>query len=319
MPVVINYVWLGARPLGALEKFNIYSWRALGHTVAIYVDTFVPFTPRTNYLSDLGLEEGDALVYDLRLTILGKDEVNVTQKNETQTPRALLSKTRAVLLKWLKAVSKDRPPGQDQLYNMIDLAKSYIGGTQRGIVLDLKVGPSQHVAAYDACFQTKFVSYTRGGTTAGLPENQCMGTMQESPNLRAEYAAAFDRGVSSNKLEEVDCTQKWFDLITGFHGRAFKTTQRNIDVATKPPDESLPLENFKVFEIGATSHGPFRVFKKASDQTNKAGSSTTKKDVRFLCEDVWRKELAKLKNNGGDTGFLEKVENALQELRGDSP
>jgi hypothetical protein len=297
MPLFINHVWFGNNALGALEKFNIYTWKSLGATVTIYAKHWT------------GSHTADSLgVKDVTVVNIGP----LLDEDDQQLARTL-PKTRELLKAWLAAAG-NAPPGGDGIYNMVDVTKSYIGGTRRGIVLDLKVGPSSHVAAYQACFDSKFVSYTRGGNTAGdMPENQCIGTMQAANTQRDKYANSFEANLNMNFEGLRDKpNNKWFDLITGFHGRAYKKTSF-IDVATKDPGGGAVGNEYEVQEIGDPSHGPFRVFKKASDQSNKSTGETTPQEVKQLCQWVWDNELS---SGNGDPRFLKKVQKALQALPG---
>lgn len=301
-PLMINYVWMGSGALSPKDKFNIYSWRALGHEVNICA--FHPSSTHT--FESLGLEEGDATVVDLRELLADDDAFD----GDGDDPRAILSETRALLLSWLDAVPDSGKIEREHLYNMIDLTKSYLGCTRRGIVLDLKVGPSTHVAAYESVFQEMFVSYSRGGNTAGgRPENQCMGTMQETDELRCEYARTFEQNIITNLEGLKDHNASWFNAITGYHGRAWASTTSPIDVVTTSPDQR-DISEFEVKEMGK-NFGPFRVFKKPGDQTNKAAGGTSNNDIRFLCRDVFNDEL---KNSGGDEEFLRKAKGAMDEL-----
>jgi len=308
-PLCINYVWLGTSQLGALEKFNIYSWRAMGCIVTIYTFHFTPNTTHT--VESLGLEEGDAVVVDLP-ALLGADD-DVDDDND---PRTHLRTARTLLKTWFKAVPKNgEKPQREHIYNMVDLTKSYLGGTRLGIVLDLKVGPSKHLSHYKSCFEERFISYSRGGKAA-IVENQCMGTMQITNELRLKYAKSFDLEIKKNLEGLNNHNGSWFNLITGFHGRAFQATNAGIDVVKEAPSKKINLVQLDVFEIGAKNCGPFRVFKKASDQTNQAPNAggTTKNQVKFLCQDVWKHEL---KNSGGDGDFLAKVQKVMQQLPSD--
>ena len=150
--MIIHNVWLGNGQLGALEKFNLYSWRALGHEVHIYTHAFAGH-PQPNAES-LGLEAGDAQLHKLLDEVLVEDEVEAKADTEAKkdTAKASLGDARSILAKWLKqgsarviptdqkAKDKEQEEFKPALYNMIDLAKSYLGGTRQGIVLDTKVG-----------------------------------------------------------------------------------------------------------------------------------------------------------------------------------
>jgi hypothetical protein len=205
---------------------------------------------------------------------------------------------------------------------MVDLTKSYLGGTQRGIVLDMKVGPSVHLQDYADSFNRKLISYTRGRNTAGgLPENQSMGTMQDSDELRKEYAERFNAKVKS--LAGASPNKAWFDALTGAHGRSYEQTRKWLDVATKTPSggeadvakraklEDKATSTYEVGEPGGTSWGPFRVLKAAGDQTNKGGAKSNPNTVPNLAEDVWSRELS---GSDGDAAFIRKAQAAMQAM-----
>ncbi len=165
--LIINYVWLGSNPLGPLEKFNLYSWRALGHLVNIYTHPFERDPPRTE--ATLEIDAADATVIHLG-TLLGVDNLA-----PPGSAKATLGDARSILMRWLGRYRHRQTQQRAHIY-MVDLTKSYLGGTQRGIVLDMKVGPSVHLQDYAESFSHKLISYTRGRNTAGsLPENQSIG------------------------------------------------------------------------------------------------------------------------------------------------
>jgi hypothetical protein len=282
--IIINYVWLGNNPLGALEKFNILSWRALGHIVNIYTHPFAGGPPRN--LGNLGLQPGEAHVIDLA-SVLTADSHAVGEYN----PKAALGDARSILGRWLGAMPEHDPPTKEHIYNMVDLTKSYLGGTQRGIVLDMKVGPSKHLQHYVDSFHNKLISYTRGGNTPELPENQSIGTMQEAETLRLAYAINFNNKMKG--LANVDHNAAWFNQITGYHGQSYQATQEWLDVATKAPDGRPAEGRYPVSEPLNLGSGPFRVFKRANDQSNKSVGGTTKNEVKFLAEETMRREFPK--------------------------
>lgn len=301
--LIINNVWLGSNPLGPLEKFNLYSWRALGHSVNIYTYPFGSDPPRTE--ADLGLDAGDATIIHLGKLLEGDDSASVG------SAKALLGDARSILKRWLKAIPAQRKPSIEHIYNMVDLTKSYIGGTQRGIVLDMKVGPSVHLQDYMDSFTHKLISYTRGRNTAGgLPENQSIGTMQETDDLRKLYAEKFNSKVKALANESHD--KPWFNELTGYHSRSYDQTRKWLDVATKSPSGTEATGTaYEVSEPGARSRGPFRVFKHAGDQSNRAGQKPSPSIVRNLAQDVWEGELSV---SGGDDKFLLKAKAAMELL-----
>ncbi|TDD03477.1 hypothetical protein E1292_21010 [Nonomuraea deserti] len=304
MAVKVNHVWFGDNPLGTLDKFNVYTWRALGHEVTIYAHRWNG-TPHDE--ASLGLSGSGVKVENLS-TILAEDD---NKRTET------LPETRALLKGWIEATNKEKPLETDFIYNMVDLTKSYIGGTCQGIVLDLKVGPSPHLAAYEEVFKQKFVSYTRGGNTPGdRPENQCIGTMEEADTLRSMYATAFDGRIKDNldgqRGLRTKPAEKHFNTITSIHGNGFEAATPNIDVATKTPKGDDVGNQYVVGEIRQQGHGPFRVFKAADDQTNKSGVKTKPVEIVVLCQQVWDDELKD--QQVPNPQFLAKVAEALKAL-----
>ncbi|TDD08489.1 hypothetical protein [Nonomuraea diastatica] len=304
MAVKVNHVWFGDDPLGTLDKFNVYTWRALGHEVTIYAHRWNG-TPHDE--ASLGLSGSGVKVENLS-TILAEDDNKRT---------ATLPETRALLKGWIEATNKEKPLETDVIYNLVDLTKSYIGGTCQGIVLDLKVGPSPHLAAYEDAFKRKFVSYTRGGNTVA-PENQCIGTMEEADTLRGKYAAKFEQKVTDNVDGERGLrsrpAERHFGLITSFHGQGFIAARPNIDVARQAPGGGAGGQ-YEVKEIRRPGHGPFRVFKASEDQTNKSSAEkTTPEEVLELCQYVWDNELEG--KNVPNEKYLGKVKEALQALSG---
>jgi hypothetical protein len=304
MPLMINYVWFGNGTLGWMEKFNVYSWRALGHNVTIYACRWDDNAP------DVGVKEKNVTTVNLR-TILGTlDQPGPDDQNKA----AILPKTRELLKAWLAAAG-GAVPEQDSRYNLIDVAKSYIGGTRQGIVMDLKVGPSPHISAYVDVFSTRFISYSRGApgsnTADGSPENQCMGTMQAGETLRGKYAKVFESSIAKNfeVVEEAgnktkrtgmkpQFDHKWFDTITGYHIRACTLGTNFLDVSRRTPTDQVikdikgkTEQRYEVEEIGGKSNGPFRVFKRADDQSNKGGKKTTPEEQKDLARKVWNTEL----------------------------
>lgn len=303
----INHVWYGDNALGPLELFNIYSWLALGHEVTIYAHKWDGSAHSAGSLK----VDGAVKIKDLT-TILAGDEKDEKGKGKG----AAMPNTRALLQAWIAETKGKKPANTDLIFNLVDVTKSYLGGTRQGIVLDLKAGPSLHLAAYKDAIDKKFVSYTRGGNTA-LPENQCMGSMEAAGALRGQYAAFFEGEVTKSlKGFKDEPNKQWFGLITVFHGKSWNAAGAKIDVAAQKPDGGkMGDSDFVVEEIGESGHGPFRVFKHKADQTNKSGSIKTKPDdVAALAQKAYDKELKVAK--GANAGFLTKAEAAMKALPG---
>ncbi|MCE9672207.1 hypothetical protein LY474_30820 [Myxococcus stipitatus] len=296
---IINYIWLGERSLGALELFNVYSWKLVGCDVAIY--TFHWGNGRAHDAQSLGLSQDDGVdVHDMHAILEADASVN-----DGDDPRKICADMREVLSSWYSRVWSSGLDGaedkrQDQIFNMVDLTKSYIGATRLGIVLDFKVGPSPHLGLYSEAFTQKFISYTRGslmvGGASGAPENQCIGTMHAEGTIRRDYAklfsAKFKLGVDDFKT---GFNLKKYDLFTTYHARSFMQLKKDaLNVTLKGPD-GLPMSPmYDVEEIAdEKGHGPFRVFKRAGDQTNQSGGvKTTPSEVKALAKHVLDHETA---------------------------
>ena len=105
--LIINYVWLGSNPLGPLEKFNLYSWRALGHLVNIYTHPFERDPPRTE--ATLEIDAGDATVIHLG-TLLGVDNLA-----PPGSAKATLGDARSILMRWLAAIPTQGKPSKEHI------------------------------------------------------------------------------------------------------------------------------------------------------------------------------------------------------------
>lgn len=311
--LIINYVWLGNRALGPLEKFNIYSWRALGHTVNIYT---LRFDDRVANAHDLGINPGEANIVDLRSQLAFDDTVG------GDSPKARIGNGRRILESMDKAIPTvtSQDENRDLIYNMVDMAKSYIGATQRGIVLDLKVGPSEHLTHYRESFSRSFVSYSRAGKTGNEVENQSMGTMDPTDEMRMIYAATFNDNLQGHMETRdgmmLNPKKAWFNQITGYHGKAFQSLEgRRLDVATKSPDGApRPEGAFKVSEPKAPGHGPFRVFKAAGEQTNQGQSLTQPKDITSLADEVLKTQLTTIAPLSSEGKFVEAATAARAQM-----
>jgi hypothetical protein len=302
--LTINLVSLGDRSLGALDKFNIYSWRSLGHEVNLHTH---PFTAEPHTLQSLGLEPGDVNLMQLKDTLEADEQVVDTANSKTKMPD-----TRKLLNAWLGAIPKQGGPSKEHIFNMVDATKSYLGGTQHGLTMDMKVGPSPHLQEYSDSFSKHLVSYTRGGNTAGVPENQLIGTMQESNELRSVYADKFDAKIKGFTSEGApDHDDAWFNTITGYHGRSYQQSKNWIDVATKTPTKDEIGDKYPVNEPGNIGHGPFRVYKHASDQSNKNAPLTKPEDVHALSQGT----LKELKEVGADEHYYNKAAQASDNLK----
>lgn len=353
----INYVWMGKGPLSPLERFNIYSWRCLGYSVAIYTFHFTPGEAFT--FSSLGLSLGERVqrtgpgYHDLTVlhddglalhdmpTLLREDEyeddgTGADPRRLCRDMRRLLSTLYGVALDPLRgvnAVGLDPETRRDQIFNIVDLTKSYLGATRRGLTMDFKVGPSPHLAAYEPYFDTKFISYRRGNLTApGTPENQCLGTNQALNTIRCKYATHFNKwvtGWSENPRVVIPAASvgiletprgKHYDKITITHAKFFSSFQSKRDclnVTLEAPDGSAIGERYTFKGIADEKGvGPFRVFKKASDQTNQdSGEKTTPRDVKLIAAEVMRAEAERWPTWGAlDRYYKDKLAEAYEAL-----
>lgn len=329
----INYVWMGKGPLGPLERFNIYSWRCLGYNVAIYTFHFTRNEAFT--FSSLGLSLGERVrrtgdgydhltvlhdaglfLYDMP-TLLQEDEYE--DDGSGNDPRRLCRDMRRLLgtlydvaqhpFNGVDAMGLDPDPRRDQIFNLVDLTKSYLGATRRGLTMDFKVGPSPHLAAYEPSFDTKFISFKRGNLVVGnAPENQCLGTHQAANTIRCKYATHFNKwvtGWSENPRVSIPAAAKdilekprgkHYDKITLTHAKFFTSFQSKKDclnVTEQAPDGTAIGGGYRFRGIAdEEGKGPFRVFKKATDQTNQSsGEKTTPFDVKHIAAEVLSREV----------------------------
>lgn len=300
MALQINFIWLGTGKLRPLDLFNVYSWRALGHNVTIYAYHF----NGSHDLESLGLIEGAATVVDLPQLIEYNSKLANDEDFEDAGYLDIMKntvKTRFVMSAWYRAAKQRTNCTIDHIYNMADITKSYIAGTRIGIVLDLKIGPSEHVQRCEQAglFRDYFISFKRGSSTFGdLPENQCMGTMEDTDDLRGVYIKRFDAALSSlnghiERAQKHDMKQ--FDNLTGFHGKGWTEVRtkkkKALDVTDKTKMSNLGFTNMDVKEIAdEMSYGPFRIFKLKADQTNTNMASTSPEEQIDLCEYACRQQ-----------------------------
>ena len=289
MDLTINFVWIGPGGLGWVEKFMIYSWREWKCAVNLF--THRTGSKAVHDLESLGLPEGLCTIYDLP-TIMA---------NDAQEPGG---KTRAVLATWYtKVIPEWKSGGKEQVFNMVDLTKSYIAMTRVGVVFDIKVAPSVHIEKYvnSGVFSKYFVSYKR----ANVLENQCMGTMMDlaSGNAREKYGKGFESAMFTkssahgelNPLAMKDNIGKsWFPVATDAHKKAcggrtkFGITGdmnglRSAWFDIGPYGASIHKSELLIADAGFTGidgadYGPIRIFKREWDQTNKQGNQTPTTD-----------------------------------------
>lgn len=317
MPIIIKNVWISAGPLKAADRFNIYSWCALGHRVDIYTHHLSHGTIHT--YESLGLKACNEIgVTDIGKMFMGDGMTMLSPEVK------VMNSDRELILHWLKLFPTIwKNVKIPQLYNIVDMVKSYIGATRQGIVLDTKVGPSEHLQHYEDEFAKRFVSYNRGGQATSV-ENQCIGTMQkenlgEQQSLRFLYAKAFAASMNPNRATLMkNPTGDHYNLICGIHGRAWIATKpAYMDVAKEGPSKQL-ISKYKFLDFIGPWYGPFRVFKEPSSQTHKGSQSKGPKYVRFVCDSVlkdFRKGKYTPKGSEPDPGFRKLMEETCKEIK----
>jgi hypothetical protein len=276
--LTINFVWIGPKPLGWLERFLIYAWRRWNCEVVLYAHRG---PNRQHGPESLGLPDGVCRIIDLPGILAQDDESGGMGMDDVEFAEPI----RDVLQGWCtKPLLPWDEGGQTQIYNMVDLTKSYIAATRRGVVLDLKIGPSPHLKTYvDAgVFENHFISYER----AGIVENQCMGSMRLESDFRLEYAKRIKSRLVPTPVDRAKMKAQpydaWFNEITSGHSTACvfgKKTLKYLEIASGGRAEHLKryqIANASVVGIaGEQFYGPLRIFKRSDDQTNKGGAKTT--------------------------------------------
>ena len=174
----INFVWISPGDpenmrLKPSDRFNMFSWRALGFHVKI-------FTHRRDYEQDLSSNVHSLLTLGFGSESLeGIEVIELRQFLETSSPTVdAANNMRRVLLAWFEANDEMEPTPwlkngvwKDITFNAVDLTKSYLAAVLPGLTMDSKVGPSEHFVTYasNGVFNKYFVSFTRGGNTFGRP------------------------------------------------------------------------------------------------------------------------------------------------------
>ena len=283
MNLSINFVWIGTGKLGWLECFIIYSWKMWGCEVNLF--TSYNEAGKTFNAEALGLPEGLVNVHDLPTVIAEGDS---------------MPNTRAVLKAWFAETKKRNLGGligddarRTFTFNIVDLCKSFLAATRKGIVMDMKIGPSPHIEKYvdSDLFNSTFVGCKRVSTI----ENQLMGSMSDDDTKRNTYGLAFEHyfftGSVTPESMKGQKTEKWFSKATTAHGQAMgnartekglKGTWYDVGKYDKVKQFSGVLfDDAKFVGIaGEKEAGAIRVFKRESDQTNKSGNTPTTDEER---------------------------------------
>jgi hypothetical protein len=218
-----------------------------------------------------------------------------------------MPKTREVLAAWY-AASKGRgligaEAKRAFAFNMVDLSKSFLAATRKGVVMDLKIGPSPHIKKYvdSGIFSDAFIGCKRVSTV----ENQLMGSMSDDDTKRTAYGVGFEHFLfEKNLVSKVknETTEKWFSHATLAHGRAMGSamTPKGLkgawfDIGKYGKDKhssqlNLPSTEFVGIANEAES-GAVRIFKREMDQTNKGGGTPTTDEHRLEMQRVALAEL----------------------------
>jgi hypothetical protein len=274
MNLIINFVWVGPKALGWLELFMIYTWRMYNCEVNLYTHRG---RDSIHDESSLGLPPNICNVFDLQ-TVLHTDGQSIKLR---MTEFEVI---REVLNSWFGREILDwELGGKEQIFNMVDLTKSYIASTCRGVVLDLKIAPTLHLGKYVEAnaFEDYFVSYVRKGTM----ENQCMGSMNESSELRRKYGTRFIKWLLPSQDEVMEFQRDYntalFGKITSAHIKSLALGWKKdfMDIGKngkKQHKDQLYISNADCIGIAnEKSYGPLRIFKRESDQTNSNPSERT--------------------------------------------
>lgn len=296
MNLTINYVWIGANQLGWLDLFMIDSWSRWGCKVKLF--TLNPITPKlkkppAHTHASLGLST-NCKIYDLRTLITQGDS---------------MPKTREVLAHWFSMqMGVVADANRKFTFNMVDLCKSFIAATRKGIVMDLKIGPSPHIKKYvDAgVFEKEFIGCKRAGTL----ENQVMGSMEGKeteggPESAGPKRIAYGKGFEAALFKKPtaladmkrDNTAEWFAMATAAHkGGMASSTWFDIGTPGRAKHESEYGISDAEFDgiAGEKCYGPIRIFKREDDQTNKAGGTRTSDSDRQALHAIALAELEAL-------------------------
>ncbi len=294
MDLIINFVWIGPGALPELESFIVESWIARGVTVCVF--THNPYGANAHDQNSLGVPRECNVI---RLP----DVIDTDHVRASPCP-----KTGQVLLGWFdRKMEKFAQPGKmfwktrgmPFTFNVVDLCKSYIAATCPGIVLDMKVGPSLHILKYvkSGVFHDFFVGYVRCGTI----ENQCMGSMNEDDTVRHRYGAEFDRRLFQRRIVQTmvsEYTDPWYPEATIAHNGTCSNTIKDVwfDVGKYGKDQHARLGVFNADVVGIADepeYGPFRIFKREDDQSNKHGGVSTTDEERQAAIRMARLELAR--------------------------
>ncbi|MFY2558187.1 hypothetical protein ACN469_11185 [Corallococcus terminator] len=279
----INCVWIGNGLISCQSAFNILSWISCGWTVTIYKHP----APQVNAdVSAIFHQDAHSALKSPKVTEETLSVVSLTDVLDPAT--TVMPITRALLRRWIG----DMGVGYTS-YAIGDLTKSFIAGTRAGIVLDLKIGPSQWVHEYPSKpFTETFISFSRAGAFG--VENQCLGSL--NLDVSNEYGQIFDlsaSGLESATFDKQTNAEAVFGSITGKHQLAFnKMKPKCTDVKTKDASK------WEFFEIGRDKNsGPFRVYQKPGYFNWKQGEYLDqKKENLVLVAEELKRDHGTMKN-----------------------
>ncbi len=278
MNLAINFVWIGQNKLGWLECFMIYSWKLWGCGVNVF--THYPNSEKKHDHESLGLPPNIVKVFDLPEMVA----VDVG-----------LPETRGVLARWFATAMPKWDQGGKQLtFNMADLSKSFLAATTKGIVMDLKIGPSPHIKRYvdTGIFSSAFIGCKRVSTI----ENQLMGSMSDDNTKRTTYGNAFESFLFDKKKPpefKAKPGDEWFPYATLAHGRAMGNVNTPqglkgdwFDIGKYGKQKHLEQLRISHAEFegiaGEKEAGAVRVFKREMDQSNKFNNPSPTSDAHRL-------------------------------------
>ncbi|NTX17217.1 hypothetical protein HUA76_41225 [Myxococcus sp. CA056] len=281
----INCVWIGNGLISCQSAFNILSWISCGWTVTIYKH---PAPQGNAAVSAIFHEDARSALESPKVTEETLSVVSLTDALEAAT--TVMPTTRALLRRWIGDIGVGYTS-----YAIGDLTKSFIAGTRVGIVLDLKIGPSQWVHDYPSKpFTETFISFSRTG--AFDVENQCLGSL--NLEVSNEYGQIFDlsaSGLENATFDQQTNAEAVFGSITSKHQLAFNNLKRKRKGTDVKTTDSTKWE---FFEIGSNKNsGPFRVYQKPGYFNWKQGEyPEQKKENLVLVADELKRDHGTMQN-----------------------
>ncbi|RYE91150.1 MAG: hypothetical protein EOO75_09165 [Myxococcales bacterium] len=289
----IHFVWIGQDALGPLGVFNILSWLSVGWSVTVTAHPCEAQASRRLFRS----------IQDPAVARLVAGAVSVRALGELigdPARRRVMPRTCGAIGELL---GRDIPRVG---YAIGDLTKPLIAGTERGVVLDLKIGPSPHIAAFPAEPFGDFVSTSRRGA---LVENQCMGSFDLGRS--GAYGAEFDRKINLDSIRGGASGEVIFPGLTAAHTGAFgkirgrvvnevadaqrtwvfrelyrRLLDHDVDASIRSLRTGSPAGAWEGPVVNG--HGPFRVYQIAGFFNWKAGPTTRQENGCAVAYTLWR-------------------------------